>query len=234
MRCACRIGQAVLDCAPRKGRAQALSRRPPMAFKPRPRVAERVCQVAPLQRKIDRAFSCGSCWNHHPRRALGSSHNPGYEEFPMPAYVRLAAASALAVSLAVFALPAAAADLYEPPYEGYGEGPPPPEQLRRRPGRFRAVRIRRRPMPVATAAFRAKSPAIGCARPAGAVSMLSSPATAWCSSRRGVLPDGCSTSPSTAAPARWSTPSRSSGAVTVASPMGRRATGRRARTTEQS
>jgi hypothetical protein len=46
----------------------------------------------------------------------------------MPAYVRLAAASALAVSLAVFALPAAAADLYEPPYEGYGEGPPPPEQ----------------------------------------------------------------------------------------------------------
>ena len=41
----------------------------------------------------------------------------------MPAYARLAAASALAVSLAVFALPAAAADLYEPPYEGYGEGP---------------------------------------------------------------------------------------------------------------
>jgi hypothetical protein len=48
----------------------------------------------------------------------------------MPAYVRLAAASALAVSLAVFALPAAAADLYEPPYEseGYGEGPPPPDR----------------------------------------------------------------------------------------------------------
>ena len=46
----------------------------------------------------------------------------------MPAYARLAAASALAVSLAVFALPAAAADLYEPPYEGYGEGPPPPDR----------------------------------------------------------------------------------------------------------
>jgi hypothetical protein len=46
----------------------------------------------------------------------------------MPAYVRIAAASALAVSLAVFALPAAAADLYEPPYEGYSEGPPPPDR----------------------------------------------------------------------------------------------------------
>ncbi len=50
----------------------------------------------------------------------------------MPAYVRFAAASALAVSFAAFALPAAAADLYEPPYdgyqEGYGEGPPPPDR----------------------------------------------------------------------------------------------------------
>ena len=46
----------------------------------------------------------------------------------MPAYARIAAASALAVSLALFALPAAAADLYEPPYEGYGEGPPPPDR----------------------------------------------------------------------------------------------------------
>jgi hypothetical protein len=44
----------------------------------------------------------------------------------MSAYARLAAASALAVSLAFCALPASAADLYEPPYEGYGEGPPPP------------------------------------------------------------------------------------------------------------
>ena len=46
----------------------------------------------------------------------------------MPAYVRLAAASALAVSIALFALPASAADLG--PYEryGYDQGPPPPEQ----------------------------------------------------------------------------------------------------------
>lgn len=44
----------------------------------------------------------------------------------MPAYARLAAASALAVSVALFAVPAVAADLYEPPYEEYGEGPPPP------------------------------------------------------------------------------------------------------------
>lgn len=44
----------------------------------------------------------------------------------MSAYVRLAAASALAVSFALSALPAAAADLYEPPYDTYGEGPPPP------------------------------------------------------------------------------------------------------------
>jgi len=44
----------------------------------------------------------------------------------MPAYVRFAAASALAVSVALFALPAVAADLYAPPYhEEYGEGPPP-------------------------------------------------------------------------------------------------------------
>lgn len=43
----------------------------------------------------------------------------------MSAYVRLAAASALAVSFAMTTLPAVAADLYEPPYEGYGEGPPP-------------------------------------------------------------------------------------------------------------
>ncbi|MFA5899621.1 MAG: hypothetical protein WC829_10960 [Hyphomicrobium sp.] len=42
----------------------------------------------------------------------------------MSASTRLAAASALAVSVALFALPAVAADLYEPPYEGYGEGPP--------------------------------------------------------------------------------------------------------------
>jgi hypothetical protein len=54
----------------------------------------------------------------------------------MSASVRIAAASALAVSLAVLALPAAAADLYEPPYErqgdygyqgeygNYDEGPP--------------------------------------------------------------------------------------------------------------
>ncbi len=48
----------------------------------------------------------------------------------MPAYARLAAASALAVSFALSALPATAADLYEPPYDrrgdGYGDGPPPP------------------------------------------------------------------------------------------------------------
>lgn len=44
----------------------------------------------------------------------------------MPAYARLAAASALAVSVALFAVPAVAADLYEPPYQEYGEGPPPP------------------------------------------------------------------------------------------------------------
>ena len=41
----------------------------------------------------------------------------------MPAYVRLAAASALAVSLAALSLPAVAADLYEPPYDTYGERP---------------------------------------------------------------------------------------------------------------
>jgi hypothetical protein len=39
----------------------------------------------------------------------------------MSASARLAAASAVAASLFVFALPAAAADLYE---DGYGEGPP--------------------------------------------------------------------------------------------------------------
>jgi hypothetical protein len=44
----------------------------------------------------------------------------------MPAYARLAAASALAVSFFLSALPAVAADLYEPPYDIYGEGPPPP------------------------------------------------------------------------------------------------------------
>ncbi len=45
----------------------------------------------------------------------------------MSAYARFAAASALAVSFAVLALPAAAADLYEPPRGGYGynDGPPP-------------------------------------------------------------------------------------------------------------
>jgi len=50
----------------------------------------------------------------------------------MPAYARLAAASVLAVSAALFALPATAtaADLYEPPYDGYGEGPPPPPRDR--------------------------------------------------------------------------------------------------------
>ena len=165
-------------------------------------------------------------------RGFGSSHNPGYEEFPMPAYVRLAAASALAVSLAVFALPAAAADLYEPPYEGYGEGPPPPEQYADVPDDFEP------PYPPPAYAGRDRCvprelAAIGYARPARAVSMPSSPATAWCSSRRGVLPEGCSTSPSTTAPARWSTPSRSSGAVTVASPTVRRVTGR-GHTTEQS
>ena len=58
----------------------------------------------------------------------------------MPAYARLAAASALAVSFAAFALPAAAADLYEPPYEGYreghGEGPPPPDRYAEVPEDF--------------------------------------------------------------------------------------------------
>jgi hypothetical protein len=48
----------------------------------------------------------------------------------MPAYVRLAAASALAVSVALFALPASAADLYEPPYDRYSEEPPPPPRDR--------------------------------------------------------------------------------------------------------
>lgn len=42
----------------------------------------------------------------------------------MSAYARFAAVSALTVSVALFALPAVAADLYEPPYDGYGEGPP--------------------------------------------------------------------------------------------------------------
>jgi hypothetical protein len=47
----------------------------------------------------------------------------------MPAYARLLAASALVASFALSALPATAADLYEPPYrEGYGEGPPPPDR----------------------------------------------------------------------------------------------------------
>jgi hypothetical protein len=55
----------------------------------------------------------------------------------MPAYVRLAAASALAASIALFAVPAVAADLYEPPYiEGYGEGPPPPDRYAAVPDDF--------------------------------------------------------------------------------------------------
>ncbi len=54
----------------------------------------------------------------------------------MPAYVRFAAASALAASLALFALPAVAADLYEPPHEGYGEGPPPPDRYAAVPDDF--------------------------------------------------------------------------------------------------
>lgn len=48
----------------------------------------------------------------------------------MSAYARLAAASALAVSLAFAVAPASAADLYEPPYDTYGEGPPPPPRDR--------------------------------------------------------------------------------------------------------
>ncbi len=47
----------------------------------------------------------------------------------MPAYARLAAAIALAASTAAFAMPAVAADLYEPPYDEYGEGPPPPDDF---------------------------------------------------------------------------------------------------------
>jgi hypothetical protein len=46
----------------------------------------------------------------------------------MPAYARFAAAIALAVSTAAFAAPVTAADLYEPPYDEYGEGPPPPDR----------------------------------------------------------------------------------------------------------
>jgi hypothetical protein len=46
----------------------------------------------------------------------------------MLAYARLAAASALAVSFAIFSAPASAADLYEPPYDEYGEGPPPQDR----------------------------------------------------------------------------------------------------------
>lgn len=48
----------------------------------------------------------------------------------MSAYARLAAVSALAVSFVSVALPASAADLYAPPYDGYGEGPPPPRYER--------------------------------------------------------------------------------------------------------
>lgn len=44
----------------------------------------------------------------------------------MPAYARLTAASALAVFFALSTFPAAAADLYEPPYNEYGEEAPPP------------------------------------------------------------------------------------------------------------
>jgi hypothetical protein len=51
----------------------------------------------------------------------------------MSAYARLATASALAVSFALTALPAVAADLYEPPYNEYGEGPPPPPRDRYAP-----------------------------------------------------------------------------------------------------
>jgi hypothetical protein len=43
----------------------------------------------------------------------------------MSAYVRLAAASALAVSF-LYSVPAIAADLYEPPYDEYGDRGPPP------------------------------------------------------------------------------------------------------------
>lgn len=48
----------------------------------------------------------------------------------MSAYARVAAAIALAVSAAVLTVPATAADLYEPPYNEYGEGPPPPRDDR--------------------------------------------------------------------------------------------------------
>lgn len=48
----------------------------------------------------------------------------------MPASARSIAASALAVFSALTASPAAAADLYEPPYEEYGEEAPPPPRYR--------------------------------------------------------------------------------------------------------
>lgn len=57
----------------------------------------------------------------------------------MSAYARIAAASALAVSFAIQALPAVAADLYdEPPRGGYGynDGPPPPERYAEPPEDF--------------------------------------------------------------------------------------------------
>jgi hypothetical protein len=60
----------------------------------------------------------------------------GLEESTMLAYARLAAALALAVSCAT--APAAAADLYEPPYEEerYGDGPPPPDRYAAAPEDF--------------------------------------------------------------------------------------------------
>ncbi len=55
--------------------------------------------------------------------------------------------------------------------------PPPPERYADVAATISSHPIRRPAMPVATAACRARSPATGYARPAGAVSMPSSPAT---------------------------------------------------------
>ena len=56
----------------------------------------------------------------------------------MPAYARLVAALALAVSFAAVIPAANAADLYEPPYHGerYGEDVPPPDRYAAAPEDF--------------------------------------------------------------------------------------------------
>ena len=147
-----------------EGRAHLLFRRRIKAFKASAAdsVLSGTAKLLHYATEIDRPSAPVHVGRRHLRRRLGKQPNLRYEEFHNASVRPSCRGTALAASLPCLALPAAAADLYEPPYEDpatarvprrrtamptyrtISSRPYPPPGLRR-PRRLRAARRCARP-----------------------------------------------------------------------------------------